>query len=278
MVEVEPTNSIAAPAEPPALVVSNVTEAASMVGPMNCINPLAEVKLPPKEIDPVLPTVYSIAAVVLTVLLWVIVPVPVAVAIKPFRAVVAPTAPVKVILPDPLWTTSSSLPFASMVLGKKIEPLFALVSTVVIVPNIFTGEGVVIVKELEMRLIEEPPVPRLIAPAAVLALVTVKPPRRFVPPALPPSVTAPPVPARKVRVSVPIVVALMVEVVPEKVISAPAAETPALVASNVIEEASVEGPVMLIAPPADVKLPPREIEPALAALYVIVPVVVTVLL
>ena len=71
--------------------------------------------------------------------------------------------------------------------------------------------------------------------------------------------TAPAVPALRLRVWVP----LIVEPEPEKVMSLPAAVPPALVVSMVMAAANVVGPVRVMAPPAEVRLPPKEMEPVL---------------
>ncbi len=74
-----------------------------------------------------------------------------------------------------------------------------------------------------------------------------------VPPTAPPKEITPPVPAVKVKVFA--VEKLIVLVVPEKLILAPAAVPPAFVVSNVRAPVRMTGPVIVIAPPLVVMFP-----------------------
>ena len=68
--------------------------------------------------------------------------------------------------------------------------------------------------------------------------------------------TAPALPAVKLRVSTPALVAFTVEEVPEKTMSAPAALPPPFVVSKATLVPKTEGPFKVIAPPAVVRLDP----------------------
>jgi hypothetical protein len=164
--------------------------------------------------------------------LWVIVA---EVTDKLVRGVVAPTAPVNVVVPVPPAIVKACAPFTVLP-----NVTLALFDVIVEAPAKLTGlENV-----------------RGLAPESVIllptwtsaALVTTRPVRGVVPPIAPPKDTTPAVPAVIVRVAAPLIVLV-------KLILAPAAVTPAFVLSSSVAPVMTTGPVIVITPPLVVTFP-----------------------
>ena len=169
------------------------------------------------------------------------------VVVNPPRAVPPPTAAGTVMTPVPAFKVSAWEPalVASIVEPKVIGPLLALV-LIVLVPVKVTGDAVEMIKAFAEIL-----APILTAFAVVAAFVIVIVPSRVVPPTIPPKVTAPVVPAFKVKRLVPFNVAEE----PEKMILAPVAAPE--VVSSVTEVDKLAGPITVITPPEVVTPAPK---------------------
>ncbi len=160
---------------------------------------------------------------------------------KLVNGVVPPTAPVNVVVPVPPAIVNAWAPFS---VPPKVT--LALFEVMVLEPVKLTGAEKV----------------RGFAPESVMllltwieaALVTTRPVRGVTPPITPPKVTTPAVPARSVSAVAPLIVL-------EKLILAPAAVPPAFVLSNVGVPLKATGPVIVMAPPLVVILPPALIDP-----------------
>lgn len=163
-----------------------------------------------------------------------------AVTFNEFNAVVAPTAPVKVVVPDPPEIVKPCAPVdESNVLPKVMLALFELM---VLVPVKRTG-----IAPKERGLAPETVI--LFPTWIVAALVKAKFVSGAVPPTAPVNIATPAVPARIVTAVAPFNVLV-------KLILAPAAVPPKFVLSKIGAPETATGPVIVMIPPAVLTNPP----------------------
>lgn len=253
--------------------------------PLSCARPLftrvkepvppvvtvLRVKVPPVSAMPGAPSVLrapnvELVPAVCVMLAAVMVPVeivaPVEIVKLP-RRVIPPTAPLKVTFPVD-FGVSVRAKIPSMVDGNEMEPGVPLEVSITEEPVNRTGDAVVIAKDVAVM-----SSPIMIASTLVFALVMRRSPRGArADPISPPKVTDPVVPARRVS---PCVLATAGTMVLEKLMLAPVAVLPLLVVSSEMLAFNVTGPVIPMAPPLVVRLPPRLM--AVAPVYVMAPVV-----
>lgn len=146
-------------------------------------------------------------------------------------AAVPPTAPVKIVVPDPPAIVKLCAPFSVL-----LKVMFLLLEVMTLVPVKLTGSG-------NIRLFA-PDTVILLPTWMVFALVKVMFVKGFVPPMAPPNETTPAVPACKVSAKAP-------SSVLEKLMFAPAA----VVVLKAVDALKVTGPVMPMVAPFVVILP-----------------------